>query len=78
VHLQPYYRQRGFVAGQYPEAEAYAESAITLPLYAAMTDAQQDFSLAALREVYESGGNSGAVAVSVFRGRMYVALQGSR
>ena len=33
VHLQPYYRHMGFKEGQFPEAEAYATSAISLPLY---------------------------------------------
>jgi UDP-4-amino-4,6-dideoxy-N-acetyl-beta-L-altrosamine transaminase len=33
VHLQPYYRHLGFVEGDFPEAEAYARNAITLPLY---------------------------------------------
>ncbi|HXV17971.1 MAG TPA: UDP-4-amino-4,6-dideoxy-N-acetyl-beta-L-altrosamine transaminase [Gemmatimonadaceae bacterium] len=42
VHLQPYYRALGFQRGEFPESEAYAESAITLPLYPAMTDAQQN------------------------------------
>jgi dTDP-4-amino-4,6-dideoxygalactose transaminase len=49
VHLQPYYRQLGFSAGQYPEAEAYAESALTLPLYPAMTESQQDSVVGALQ-----------------------------
>jgi dTDP-4-amino-4,6-dideoxygalactose transaminase len=48
VHLQPYYRQLGFDRGQYPEAEAYAESALTLPLYPTMTESQQDSVVAAL------------------------------
>lgn len=51
VHLQPYYRELGFRPGQYPEAEAYGESAITLPLYPAMADADQDRVIQALREV---------------------------
>jgi dTDP-4-amino-4,6-dideoxygalactose transaminase len=42
VHLQPYYRDLGFVAGDFPEAEAYYAQAISLPLFPAMTDAQQD------------------------------------
>jgi dTDP-4-amino-4,6-dideoxygalactose transaminase len=33
VHLQPYYRHMGFKEGQFPKAEAYATSAISLPLY---------------------------------------------
>lgn len=51
VHLQPYYRDLGFGVGQFPEAEAYGESALTLPLYPTMTDQQQDAVVAALREV---------------------------
>jgi UDP-4-amino-4,6-dideoxy-N-acetyl-beta-L-altrosamine transaminase len=33
VHLHPYYRALGFLEGQFPEAEAYASSAISLPLF---------------------------------------------
>jgi UDP-4-amino-4,6-dideoxy-N-acetyl-beta-L-altrosamine transaminase len=51
VHLQPYYRQLGFTPGQYPEAEAYAAAALSLPLYPAMTEEQQDRVIAALRGV---------------------------
>jgi dTDP-4-amino-4,6-dideoxygalactose transaminase len=49
VHLQPYYRQLGFSRGQCPEAEAYAETALTLPLYPTMTEPQQDSVVAALQ-----------------------------
>jgi UDP-4-amino-4,6-dideoxy-N-acetyl-beta-L-altrosamine transaminase len=49
VHLQPYYRQLGFGPGQFPESEAYAESALTLPLYPTMTGSQQDSVVAALQ-----------------------------
>lgn len=51
VHLQPYYRRLGFAPGQYPEAEAHGASAITLPLYPALTDRQQNQVVSALREV---------------------------
>jgi len=50
VHLQPYYRELGFTQGQYPEAETHGESAITLPLYSALTDQQQDQVVLALKE----------------------------
>jgi len=33
VHLQPYYRALGFMERQFPEAEAYASSAISLPIF---------------------------------------------
>lgn len=42
VHLQPDYKRLGFSAGQFPEAERYYEEAITLPLFASLTDADQD------------------------------------
>jgi dTDP-4-amino-4,6-dideoxygalactose transaminase len=48
VHLQPYYRQLGFTVGQYPEAEKYYREAITLPLYPAMSDDDQDIVITAL------------------------------
>ena len=50
VHLQPYYRALGFKCGQFPEAEAYAESAITIPLFPAMTNQQQDQVVDALHQ----------------------------
>jgi len=33
VHLQPYYRRLGFLEGDFPNAEAYATNAISLPLF---------------------------------------------
>lgn len=50
VHLQPYYRRLGFAPGDYPAAEAYYDNAITLPLYASMTDEHQDRVVTALRD----------------------------
>lgn len=41
VHTQPWYRAMGFGPGQFPVAEQYYAEAISLPLFAAMTDAQQ-------------------------------------
>jgi UDP-4-amino-4,6-dideoxy-N-acetyl-beta-L-altrosamine transaminase len=51
VHLQPYYFELGFSPGQYPQAEAYGESAITLPLYPALSEQQQDVVIDALKRV---------------------------
>jgi len=51
VHLQPYYRNLGFSPGQFPEAEAHGEEAITLPLYPALTAGEQDRVVEALRKV---------------------------
>ena len=50
VPRQPYYRQLGFDSADWPEAEAYYAQAITLPLYAAMTDEQQEEVIGGVRE----------------------------
>jgi UDP-4-amino-4,6-dideoxy-N-acetyl-beta-L-altrosamine transaminase len=50
IHLQPYYRALGFKPGDFPVAESYYEGAMTLPLYASMTDQQQDRVVTALRD----------------------------
>ena len=42
VHLQPYYRCLGFQDGDYPNAEAYATNAISLPIYPGLQDCEQD------------------------------------
>jgi UDP-4-amino-4,6-dideoxy-N-acetyl-beta-L-altrosamine transaminase len=41
VYLHSYYRQLGFSEGYCPEAEAYYEEAISLPLFPGLTDEQQ-------------------------------------
>jgi len=43
VHLQPYYRSMGFTEGQFPQAETYGGSAISLPLYPGLTDQEQQY-----------------------------------
>ncbi|WP_120716798.1 UDP-4-amino-4,6-dideoxy-N-acetyl-beta-L-altrosamine transaminase [Tsuneonella amylolytica] len=42
IHLQPDYRRLGFGSGDFPAAEEYYRRAVTIPLYPALTDAQQD------------------------------------
>ncbi|MFZ4108737.1 MAG: DegT/DnrJ/EryC1/StrS family aminotransferase, partial [Candidatus Planktophila sp.] len=42
VNLQPYYRKLGFSVGDFPDAEAYAKCAITLPLFPGLTSEQLD------------------------------------
>jgi UDP-4-amino-4,6-dideoxy-N-acetyl-beta-L-altrosamine transaminase len=51
VHLQPYYRALGFRPGMYPEAELYYEEALSLPMFPALTDAEQDRVAETLRQV---------------------------
>ena len=41
VHLQPYYRKLNFKDGDFPHAEAYANEAISLPLYPGLQEIDQ-------------------------------------
>lgn len=43
IHLQPYYQNMGHKQGDFPHAEAYYQSALTLPLYPKLTDEQQQY-----------------------------------
>ena len=50
VHMQPDYQRLGFKAGDFPNAEAHYAAALTLPLHARLTDAEQDYVVHTLRE----------------------------
>jgi UDP-4-amino-4,6-dideoxy-N-acetyl-beta-L-altrosamine transaminase len=50
VHLQPWYRQLGFVVGDFPNAERYYAEAISLPMYATLSDDAQQEVVAALTQ----------------------------
>jgi UDP-4-amino-4,6-dideoxy-N-acetyl-beta-L-altrosamine transaminase len=51
VHLQPDYRRLGFEPGAFPEAERYYERALSLPMFPALTGAQQRRVMDLLAEV---------------------------
>lgn len=50
IHLQPFYQRMGFQPGYLMEAESYYERAISLPLYASLSDADQDFVIQKINE----------------------------
>ncbi len=50
VHTQPYYRQKGFGEGDFPAAGSYYREAISLPLYPALEERQQDAVVSALNK----------------------------
>jgi UDP-4-amino-4,6-dideoxy-N-acetyl-beta-L-altrosamine transaminase len=43
VHLQPYYRNLGWKAGDFPHAENYYRRCLSLPLYPTLSVEQQDY-----------------------------------
>ncbi|MDO8470744.1 MAG: UDP-4-amino-4,6-dideoxy-N-acetyl-beta-L-altrosamine transaminase [bacterium] len=52
VHLHPFYKKTfGYKQGDFPEAEAYYETAITLPLFPGMTSGQVKSVVKAVKEV---------------------------
>jgi len=54
VHLQPYYENLGFKCSDFPVAEAYYASAISIPLYPGMTDADQGVVIHAVERALET------------------------
>jgi UDP-4-amino-4,6-dideoxy-N-acetyl-beta-L-altrosamine transaminase len=53
VHLQPYYRQFGWKRGDMPCAEAYYERCLSLPMFPALTDEQQNYVIRSVLEFVE-------------------------
>lgn len=52
VHTQPYYRQKfGFQPDMFPEALAYYQSCISLPMYYGLTDEEQQYVISSLSDV---------------------------
>ncbi len=51
VHLQPFYKQMGFSAGDYPEAEQYYQEAVSLPMYSTLSFEQQDEVVSVLSDI---------------------------
>jgi len=50
VHTMPYYKQFGWKKGDFPLSEAYYENCLSLPMYPALTDQQQDFVIKSIIE----------------------------
>ncbi|MFK4000672.1 UDP-4-amino-4,6-dideoxy-N-acetyl-beta-L-altrosamine transaminase [Psychrobacter namhaensis] len=51
VHMQPYYQELGFEVGQFPQAEQYYKEAISIPMFPAMTEEQQNEVVTKLKEL---------------------------
>lgn len=50
IHTQPYYQGLGFKRGDFPNSERYYERAISIPLFPALTEEQQQFVVRTLAE----------------------------
>lgn len=53
VHTQPYYKKMGFQDGDFPESERYYQEAISLPMFHAMSDEQQDEVVRVLSDILQ-------------------------
>jgi UDP-4-amino-4,6-dideoxy-N-acetyl-beta-L-altrosamine transaminase len=51
VHTMPYYQQFGWKKGDFPIAEQYYARCLSLPMYPTLTDAEQDYVIASIKEV---------------------------
>ncbi len=54
VHTQPYYEAMGFKDGDFPEAEQYYQEAISLPMFSAMIDEQQEIVCLTLKKILQA------------------------
>jgi UDP-4-amino-4,6-dideoxy-N-acetyl-beta-L-altrosamine transaminase len=50
VYRHPYYQRMGFVAADFPEAEAYYAEAISIPMYVTLTVEQQDLVVKTIKQ----------------------------
>jgi len=52
VHLQPYYKDLGFKSGDYPIAEEYYSKVISIPMFANMSEEEQDYVIKSIKEFF--------------------------
>jgi dTDP-4-amino-4,6-dideoxygalactose transaminase len=53
VPTMPYYQQLGWAAGAFPQAEVYYAHCLSIPMFPTLTDEQQDYVVACIREFIE-------------------------
>ncbi|MDB2328618.1 UDP-4-amino-4,6-dideoxy-N-acetyl-beta-L-altrosamine transaminase [Pseudomonadales bacterium] len=53
VHMQPYYKDRGFKKGDFPKSENYYKSVISIPLFQSLTKQMQDEVVETLGRILE-------------------------
>jgi dTDP-4-amino-4,6-dideoxygalactose transaminase len=58
VHLQPAYAHLGYGIGDFPVAEGVAGKYLSLPIYAELTEEQQDYITHVLKQALEKSCHS--------------------
>src|SRR5688572_11573226 len=53
LHLQPCFRELGYLVGSLPVAETAADEALALPIYGELTEAQQSWVVEAIRNFFQ-------------------------
>lgn len=53
-HLMPYYRDLGWKEGDLPLAEQYYKQCLSLPMYPTLSDDEQEFVIASIRDYFNS------------------------
>lgn len=51
IHTQPYYKNLGFKYGDFPNAEQFYSSTISLPIYYSLTEEEQEFVIKILSQI---------------------------
>jgi dTDP-4-amino-4,6-dideoxygalactose transaminase len=54
MHLQNCYRNLGYQKGAFPVSERAAEEVLSLPIYAELTEAQQQYVVDSIAEFYRT------------------------
>ena len=52
VHLHPYYRNLGWKKGDFPESEKYYDHCLSIPMYASLTDSEQEYTITKIMEFF--------------------------
>jgi len=53
VHTHPYYKRLGFSYGDFPEAEKYYQSALSIPMFPDLTNEDQDYVISSLHKALD-------------------------
>jgi len=54
VHTMPYYQELGWKTGDFPHAEAYYAHCLSIPMFPSLTDEEQEYVIACIREFVNS------------------------